>query len=98
MRHAGWQENEIVLAHDMVLAVDMHSALAIDYVIDLLLHFMAMGFDVSLRLIHRDPVVDVMRAGGVGHHQWLRQRAAEMVWKFQPRHFGDIADESLAAV
>src|SRR5476649_1132568 len=55
-----------------------------------------MRLDIGLGLIHRDAVVDVMRARSVGHHQRFRQRAAEVAGKFQPRHFGDVLDESLA--
>ena len=57
--------------HDGILAVDLHQALAFDDVIDLLLHLVAVRLDIGLGLIHRNAVVDVMRAGGVEHHQRL---------------------------
>ena len=54
------QEDVIVLAHDVILAVDLHQALALDHVIDLLLHLVLVHFDVGHRLIHRDAIVDVL--------------------------------------
>src|SRR5664280_2054436 len=87
------QENVVVFAHDMILAVDVHQTLALDHVIDLLLHLVFVHFHIGHRLVHRDAIVDVLRTGGFRHHQRLRQRAAEMIGKLAPRHLGDVADE-----
>ena len=96
MIDAGRQKNEVVLAHDVSLAVDVHQAFALDHVIDLLLHFVLVHLHIGHRLIHRDAVVDMPRAGGLRHHQRFRQRAAEMIGELPPRHFGDVADEPFA--
>ena len=93
MLDAGRQEDKIVLAHDVVLAGDLHQPLAFEHVIDLLLNLMLVPRDMRHRLVHRNPVVEVTRARGLRHHQRLRQRAAKMVGEFAPGHFGDIADE-----
>src|SRR5664280_2433167 len=92
------QEDVIVFAHDVILAVDLHQAFTLDHVIDLLLllHLVLVHFHMGHRLIHRDAIVDVLRARGLRHHQRLRQRAAEMIRKLAPRHLGDVADEPFA--
>ena len=90
---AGRQEDEVVLAHHVVLARDFHQPLAFEHVIDLLLHEMLVARDMRHRLVHRDAIVDVTGARGLRHHQRFRQRAAKMIGKFPPRHFGDVADE-----
>jgi fumarate reductase flavoprotein subunit len=90
------QENIVMLAHNMVPAVDFHAAFAFENVINLFLHLVPVQLHMRHRLIHRDAIVNVLRARGLGHHQWFRQRVAEMIRELPPRHFGDIADEPLA--
>src|SRR5262249_53363262 len=90
------QEDHVVLAHDMRLIADLHQRLAFEHVIDLLLDLVGVLLHVSHRLVHRDAVIDVARLGILRPHQRLRQRAAEMIGKFLPRHFGDVADEPLS--
>jgi hypothetical protein len=91
--HSGRQKDEIVLAHDVILAGNLHQAFAFKHVVDLLLKLMLVPGNPRHRLIHRNPVIEVTRARGLRHHQWLRQRAAEVIGEFAPRHFGDIAHE-----
>src|SRR5450631_1220416 len=93
MFDTGRQKDKIVLAHHMVLAGDFHQAFAFEHVIDLLLYLVLVPRDMRHRLIHRDPIIQMPRAGGFRHHQWLRQRAAEVVGKFAPGHFSDVANE-----
>ena len=52
------QEDEVVFAHDVILAVDVHQAFALDDVIDLLLHLVPVHLHIGHRLIHRDAIVD----------------------------------------
>ena len=59
MFYARWQENKIVLAHDMILSCDLHQPLAFEHVIDLLLDLMLVASDMRHRLVHRNAVVDV---------------------------------------
>ena len=82
-----------MLAHDVILAGNLHQPLAFEHVIDLFLNLMLVPGDMRHRLIHRNPVIEVTRARRLRHHQWLRQRAAEVIGKFAPGHFGDIAEE-----
>jgi len=80
----GRQKDKIVFSHHMILAGDFHQALAFEHVIDLLLYLVLVRGDMRHRLVHRDPVIQMPRAGGFRHHQRLRQRAAEMIGKFAP--------------
>ena len=54
------QEDVIVLAHDVILAVDLHQAFTLDHVIDLFLHRVLVHLHIGHRLIHRDAIVDVL--------------------------------------
>ena len=66
MLDARRQEDEVVLAHDMVLARDLHQPLAFEHVIDLLLHLVLVARDMGHRLVHRDAVVEMARAAVSG--------------------------------
>jgi len=91
--HAGRQKDEVVLAHDVILAGNLHQPLAFEHVIDLFLNLMLVPGNTRHRLIHRNPVIEVPRTRRLRHHQRLRQRTAEVIGKFAPGHFGDVADE-----
>src|SRR2546421_358142 len=56
---AGRQENEIVLAHDVILARDLHQPLAFKHVIDLLLQAVLVARDMRHPLGQGKAVVDV---------------------------------------
>src|SRR5229473_5722686 len=51
----GRQKDEIVLAHHMILACNLHQPLAFEHVVDLLLNQMLVPGDMRHRLIHRNP-------------------------------------------
>jgi hypothetical protein len=63
----GRKKNDVVLANHVGSAVDVHQSFGIEHVVDLLLDLMAVFCHVGHRLAHRNPVVDVARAGRVRH-------------------------------
>ena len=77
MRNAGRDEDDVVPAHDLALALDLHRALAFEHVVDLLLHLVGVRLDVGHRLIGRNAVVDQTRA--------RRLRAAPAAWTARRR-------------
>src|SRR3974390_2614005 len=51
-------ENNVVLADNPPLAVDLHRALSFEHMVDLLLHLVGMGCHIGHRLVGRDAIVD----------------------------------------
>ena len=86
------QEDHVVAADDPALALDLHEALAVEHVIDLLLHLMPVWRHVSLRLVAGDPVIEPARAVDLGPHQHLGTGAAVVRGRLLPRHLGDVRD------
>ena len=71
-------EDHVMAPDDLLLAGDLHQALAFEYVIDLLLHLVGMPFDIGHWLVAGNPVVELFGVGRVGRDQRLGQRAAEV--------------------
>src|SRR5215470_2819767 len=90
--NAGRNEDDVVLAHGLSLAFDLHRALAFQHVIDLLLHAVGVRLHIGHGLIRRDAIVDEARTGGFRTHERLGQRAAEMAGVLLPRRLDDVAD------
>jgi len=70
---AGREEDEIVLAYNVILAGNFHEPFTLQYMVDLFLDQMFVARDISHGLIHRDAIVDMPRACGLRHHQGLGQ-------------------------
>src|SRR3990172_3458551 len=92
MGNAGRDEDDVVLAHDLSLALDLHRPLAFQHVVDLLLDLVGVRRHVRHRLVGRDAVIDQARTRRFPPHQPLWQRAPEMGGVLLPRRLDDVAD------
>src|SRR5208282_1769504 len=84
--------DHVVPAHDLTLAVDLHQAFALEHVVDLLLHLVAMRRHIGLGLIAGDAVVDEPRAHRVRMNEELGEGAAVMAGQLLPRDLRDVPD------